>query len=298
MPRRTALTRNRINRVVNRVHLLCDHEWTLSELASIACLSKFHFLRVFQSVLNETPGQFVHRIRLERAARLLVYNREVSITDVAHSCGFGSSQTLSRAFRARFHSTPTQFRRANIYRVARSPHGEEEQRVAAECVDELQNRVQLMERPSYRVAYVRHRGQYGLAELGAFRQLREWTRQRGLLDAQRLTLGVGWDNSFITPEAQCRYDVCVPVPDDIANDDDMDVQVIPGGTFAVYRTSFPRGGGMAAWERFTQGWLARSSYQIDFRPSYEAYSPHRSNGDGHLVAELCLAVKQPSELLA
>ena len=85
MPRRTALARNRSNKVVNKVHLVCDHEWTFSELASIACLSKYHFLRVFQAVLNETPGRFVHRIRLERAARFLIYNRGTSVTDVAHA---------------------------------------------------------------------------------------------------------------------------------------------------------------------------------------------------------------------
>jgi AraC-like DNA-binding protein len=99
---RVALTRNGINRVVNKVHLVCDHEWTLAELASIACLSKYHIFSVFQSGLGETPGQFVHPIRLERAARLLIYNRLFSITDVAHTCGFGRSQALSRAFRSRF----------------------------------------------------------------------------------------------------------------------------------------------------------------------------------------------------
>ena len=106
MPRRTALTRNRSNKVGNKVHLVCDHEWTFSELASIACLSKYHFLRVFQAVLNETLGRFVHRIRLERAARFLIYNRGTSVTDVAHARGFGSSQTHTRAFRRRFCSTP------------------------------------------------------------------------------------------------------------------------------------------------------------------------------------------------
>ena len=99
MRKREGIARNRIHRVVNRVQRLCDRQWTLSELASIAYLSKYHFLRVFESILGETPGHFLQRIRLERAARMLVYHRDVSITDIAHTCGFGSSQSLARAFR-------------------------------------------------------------------------------------------------------------------------------------------------------------------------------------------------------
>ncbi|NJO12502.1 MAG: helix-turn-helix transcriptional regulator, partial [Gammaproteobacteria bacterium] len=40
---------------------------TLERLAAIACLSKFHFLRVFRAVTGETPASYARRRRLERA---------------------------------------------------------------------------------------------------------------------------------------------------------------------------------------------------------------------------------------
>ena len=102
---------------------------------------------------------------------------------------------------------------------------------------------------------------------------------------------------FITPEARCRYDVCMPVPDEIEHDDEVDMQVLRGGSFAVYQTSFVRGGGLVAWERFAQGWLASSGYQIDFRPSYAAYLPKTRDDHGDdFSTEFCLAVKRPYEV--
>ena len=133
---------------MNKVHLVCDHEWTLAELASIACLSKYHILSVFQSGLGETPGQFVHPIRLERAARLLIYNRLVSITDVAHTYGFSSSQALPQAFQSRFRATPSAFRRANVYRVVEPPHGDTGEQSTKGVAGSLKDPVKLVERPS------------------------------------------------------------------------------------------------------------------------------------------------------
>ena len=165
---RAGIVRNRIHRVVNRVQHLCDYQWTLSELASFACLSKYHFLRVFESVLGETPGHFVQRLRLERAARMMVYQRGVSITDIAHACGFGSSQSLARAFRARYRTSPSSFRENNVFRMTNAVMGPEQDRLDPQVMAEVQSRVEVVERPRTRVAYIRHLGAYGAAELDAY----------------------------------------------------------------------------------------------------------------------------------
>ena len=253
------------------------HQWTLSELASIAYLSKYHFLRVFESILQETPGHFVQRLRLERAARMLVYHRKVSITAIAHSCGFGSSQSLARAFRSRFLTSPSNFRRANVYRFTDSVMRPESNRVWAEDMVGIQQAVKIVERPSAGVAYIRHLGPYGAAELDAFSQLKRWLAVRGMDPSEVPFVCIGWDNQFITPHAQTRYDVGVPVSEDVRPDNIVDVQQIPAGTYAVLQTRVARGTGLVAWEKFMEGWLAHSNYQVDFRPNYERYVPARNN---------------------
>lgn len=291
MSHRAKITRNRINRVVNRLHGLCDHEWTLAELASTACLSKYHFLRVFESVLRETPGKFLQRIRLERAARMLVYNRHSSITEIAHACGYGSSQSLARAFRSRYLISPGGFRQVNVYRISKPVIRAEPDRTSDHDTRVMRETVSVIHQPRCRVAYIRHLGCYGAPRLDAFGQLRQWISAHALRDMELPVYGIGWDNNFITPDAQCRYDVGVPVPDDIESDEVVDVQTIPEGTYAVFRTRFIRGSGLIAWERFIQNWLPQSGYQFDFRPSYERYIHDSTSGPGpDMLVDMCLAV--------
>jgi AraC family transcriptional regulator len=61
-------------------------------------LSPFHFLRVFARVVGVTPHQYVVRVRLRRAARLLSAT-ELAITDVALEAGFADLSNFVRTFR-------------------------------------------------------------------------------------------------------------------------------------------------------------------------------------------------------
>ena len=295
MRKREGIVRNRIHRVVNRVQRLCDHQWTLSELASVAYLSKYHFLRVFESIIGETPGHFLQRIRLERAARRLVYHRDVSITGIAHSCGFGSSQSLARAFRSRFLISPSGFRHANVFRMTDFVERPESDRLSSQESLAIREAVKVIERPSCRVAYIRHLGPYGAPELDAFSQLKQWLEARGLDHRKPPLICIGWDDQFITPYAQTRYDVGVAVSDDVQSDHVVDFQQIPAGTYAIFRARFARGIGLVAWERFMQNWLVESNYQMNFGPSYERYIPAGTSPDNRsLLADLCLSVRQHS----
>ena len=61
---------------------------TLEELATIANFSKFHFSRIFHSIVGETPFQFIIRVRIEKAATLILTNKNESISEIAYKCGF------------------------------------------------------------------------------------------------------------------------------------------------------------------------------------------------------------------
>lgn len=65
----------RINRVIDYIENNLDQPLPLEQLADVALFSKFHFHRVFYAMVRETPGQFVQRLRIEKAARLLLANR-------------------------------------------------------------------------------------------------------------------------------------------------------------------------------------------------------------------------------
>ena len=86
-----------------------DEDVSLAALARQAGLSAFHLQRIFSTAVGETPKQLTLRLRLGRAAVMLLTSDE-SILDVALSCGFQSHEVFIRAFRRRFGITPSAYR--------------------------------------------------------------------------------------------------------------------------------------------------------------------------------------------
>ncbi len=86
-----------------------DEDLSLAALADQAGLSAFHLHRVFSAAAGETPKQFTLRLRLGRAAAMLLTTGD-SVLDVALSCGFQSHEAFCRGFRKRFGITPSAYR--------------------------------------------------------------------------------------------------------------------------------------------------------------------------------------------
>jgi AraC-like DNA-binding protein len=81
---------------------------TVAELASVAMLSKFHFLRLFRAVYGQTPAAYLSERRVERAQDLL-RRTNLTVTEVCHAVGFSSLGSFSRRFSEVTGETPSQF---------------------------------------------------------------------------------------------------------------------------------------------------------------------------------------------
>ena len=91
-----------------------QNDWrnmSAEELAGIAGFSKYHFNRIFKSVLQESQLQYVNRIRLERALFLLAHRTDRNITDIAYELGFSDTAVFSRAFRNYYGISPLTYRK-------------------------------------------------------------------------------------------------------------------------------------------------------------------------------------------
>ncbi len=82
----------------------------LRDAAREACLSPFHFQRLFARTFGESPQEFVTRLRMERARRLLEDDR-MSVTNVCLEIGYVSLGTFSARFAERMGQSPSQYRR-------------------------------------------------------------------------------------------------------------------------------------------------------------------------------------------
>jgi AraC family transcriptional regulator len=84
-------------------------EISLDQLAAEACLSKYHFLRLFRRAYGLTPHQYIQQLRIEKAS-ILLSGSDLSITDIAGLLGFENSQSFSRLFFQRTGLYPSQSR--------------------------------------------------------------------------------------------------------------------------------------------------------------------------------------------
>jgi transcriptional regulator GlxA family with amidase domain len=89
-------------------HPAVDHRLDL--LARRAAMSGRHFSRVFLAEVGETPARYVERVRVE-AARAELETTAASLDLVATNCGFGTAESLRRAFQRRVGVPPDAYRR-------------------------------------------------------------------------------------------------------------------------------------------------------------------------------------------
>lgn len=101
--------RKRIRRAAHYVNLNLDTKFSLDHLARIACYSNYHFIRVFEMLMGETPCQYIIRKKMERAGFLLLQT-DLSVTDVALSVAYGTPSSFCKTFTSHFTMSPRQFR--------------------------------------------------------------------------------------------------------------------------------------------------------------------------------------------
>lgn len=96
---------------------------TLAEIASAACISRFHFARQFRQRMGCSPMAYVMRLRLERAKEILARGDQ-RIADTAAALGFYDQSHFTRTFRRATGVSPRafshQFRHAGTTGAART----------------------------------------------------------------------------------------------------------------------------------------------------------------------------------
>ncbi len=102
--------------IVKRLHSATDYiysfyhnDLSLDELASVSCLSKFHFLRLFKIAFGKTPHQFISEVKVQQAQTMLK-NSKIEINSIARTLGFASASSFSRTFYNIVGTYPSQWR--------------------------------------------------------------------------------------------------------------------------------------------------------------------------------------------
>lgn len=213
-----------------------DPDLSIEALADRACLSLYHFHRVFTAVAGEAPGEMCRRLRMQRAAWQLCYTN-ASVTTIALGAGFASSQAFAKAFRRHYGCTPGAFRRdksKNGHLLSKDGHASDRLPPYAEDHSSARsNTMKTIEMDARTLAYIRVTGPYGEGYDPICGQLHQWASARGL--AQGEWIFIYHDNPEVTPPAQCRTDIGVTVPAGTVGAGEVEIQLIPAGRYAQSR---------------------------------------------------------------
>lgn len=103
------LARARLSRVLAIMEERLSDDLPLGELAEVAGLSPFHFLRAFRQATGSTPHRRLVELRIDRAITLLT-GSDVPLAEIAVTCGFASHSHMSTWFRRLKDTTPARIR--------------------------------------------------------------------------------------------------------------------------------------------------------------------------------------------
>ncbi|OMF28185.1 AraC family transcriptional regulator [Paenibacillus sp. FSL H8-0259] len=92
----------------------------LKDMAEVSGCSKYHLTREFEHKLGLSPGRYLTRMRLERAAALLLEPANLTLEQVAEQSGFANANYFGKVFRKYTGMAPGEFRKeGDLYQIRR-----------------------------------------------------------------------------------------------------------------------------------------------------------------------------------
>lgn len=285
---------SRIQKVQDYIDENYQKSMSTEELAGIAGFSKYHFNRIFKSVLQESVLQYVNRIRLESSLFLLAHRQDYNITDVAYELGFGDSAVFSRAFKNYYGISPLAYRKKystnckeNIFISEYNKPEKRKKWVNNPFSATGEMRIENL--APRNVIYVRHVGNYkSLARTYAklMHDLFQGARRQKLLkEGENQVLAMYHDNPEFGKEEQFRTSLCLTVPAECNAQEDgkLGVMTLEGGLYAVGHYEIFKEQFEDAWDHMYQRWLMTSGYVPRNACPYEVYLNNPKEEKSHLI---------------
>lgn len=282
--------RQAIERAIRYIGEHLEERLTLADVARVAHLSPFHFSRIFAAEVGEPPGRFITRQRMQRAAQMLAYEPERSVTDIGLSCGYSSTANFSKAFSAFFGCSPTAMRRgeerppkvgkllesygktfapADLFSTLPSPPSEDERRAR---LASLKERLRYEVCQGIPLACLASPSGYEFsAVMGTWAELIERAQQLGIAGEDVDAFGISHDSPHLTAPELVRYHACLPCPADFELPAPLFFGEIPAGRYAIFSYAGPVSGVEGLYRDIYSLWLAGASVRADDYVPVEHY---------------------------
>ncbi len=251
----------RLLRVLTYVYDHLDEELSLDKLADIACISRYHWHRVFKAMTGETLADTVRRLRLSKAANTLL-QEDRSVREVAQRFGYKNLASFSRAFKNAHGVSPNKFREIGIEITNLKNSNEKNKNMYP---------VKIQEFNEICAAGVLHSGPYH--KIGtAFKDLGSVLMANSLMEQVNELFVIYHDPPASKPSSEFRSHVAVSINKEFPNNiGTLEYFSVVGGRFAVLEHTGPYANLKTAYDWFYGTWLPQSGYEPRDAPPLEVY---------------------------
>ncbi|MGV2099367.1 AraC family transcriptional regulator [Rhizobium sp. 21-4511-3d] len=255
-----SLYENRLQRVSAYIYDHLDEELDMARLAEIACMSSYHWHRIYRAVHGETLAATVKRLRLHRAAGDIV-RTDFDISEISKRSGYPNLQSFNRIFKSVYGMPPARYRKEGSHTVFQPPLPGK----ATAMFDVTLKTIEPID-----LIGVPHRGSY--MQIGkAFETLFGTLHARGLAKPDMRMIGVYFDDPDIVPADELRSIACVTGGADIPEEAPFERLRIDGGEYAVLRHKGPYADMHKAYQWLYGEWLPVSGRQLRDALMFEDY---------------------------
>lgn len=265
----------RINRAIALIDRGIDQHLSIERLADEACLSPFHFHRIFTSLTGETVAAMTTRMRMQRALALTQRGVKPQWKSVAAAVGYRSTDVFSRAFKRHFGCTPTQFDLEQWWNER--PDRDDAMSVSHYFLRPAPPlpsdfKVDISVRPATDLIISRVVGGYLDPSLlvGAYERIREAADSLDIAMPGNLS-GASQDDPDLIPLSRCRYDFCLEVPKGTPAPKALLTSKREAGRWATTHVVGDFQAVDRAWNLLFKSWLPASGLQLRNAPAEEFY---------------------------
>lgn len=273
----------RLDRVIDYIHVHLDEDIDFESLAEIACLSPYHWHRIYVSMRGETITATIRRLRLLHAADRLA-NSDMPLASIAARARYGSTDAFAHAFKEAHGMAPGAYRADGSHAAFKAAHL---------ALDATGFPIFVETLPSTRCAAISHQGPY-LQINRAMDQLFSQLATQGLMPSEPRMLAVFFDDPDLVPQDRLRSVACIPVEGTPTLASPLLDTRLRGGRYARLRYKGPYADMKEAYRWLFGVWLPASGYEVDSEPTFEAYlNDPRTTAPKDLLTDIHVPLKAP-----
>jgi AraC family transcriptional regulator len=274
----------RLSKVSTYLHEHLDQDLDLNRLAEVACMSPYHWHRIYQAVHGESAVATIKRLRLQRAATYLA-RTDTAIDKIAAQSGYPNLQSFTRIFSAVYGMPPARYRKEGSHVQFPLPN---------QIRSEFMYPIEIKVIPSIPLVSVEHTGSYmGISK--AFDILNGCASSRNLFTQETRWIGIYMDDPGSVEEAKLRSRACISYST-LATDESLQAPLtqteLRPGRYAVLTYKGPYSDMQAVYQWLYGSWLPSSGQEPDDAPVFEEYLNNpRDTAPTELLTDIYLPLR-------